>query len=162
MMPEAADAFMGPLRAGCDRAGRSLSDLDLVMPVAVEFTDDVDEASRRHADGYAFTIGAMGAPGKNFYNRAFAAQGFGDDVAAVAELWHAGKRDEAAARVPVDIGFKTNLLGTADIIKERLRMYRSVGITSMQAKVSGPQRLDIVAQLMDVVAELNAEPNELV
>ncbi len=64
--------------------------------------------------------------------------------------------------MPVDIGFKTNLLGTAEIIKERLQMYRSVGITSMQAKVSGPQRLDIVAQLMDVVAELNTEPNELV
>ena len=103
----------------------------------------------------------MGAPGKNFYNRAFAAQGLGDDVAAVAELWHAGKRDEAAARVPIELGFKTNLLGPADTIKERLRLYRSAGITSMQAKVSGPHRIDIVAQLIDVMNELNAEPSEM-
>ena len=161
MMPEVAEAFLEPLRVGCERGGRSLTDLDLVMPVAVEFTDDVEEASRRHADGYAFTIGAMGAPGKNFYNRAFAAQGLGDDVAAVAELWHAGKRDEAAARVPIELGFKTNLLGPADTIKERLRLYRSAGITSMQAKVSGPHRIDIVAQLIDVMNELNAEPSEM-
>ncbi|MEC6988249.1 MAG: LLM class flavin-dependent oxidoreductase, partial [Actinomycetota bacterium] len=46
MMPEAAEAFLEPLRVGCERGGRSLTDLDLVMPVAVEFTDDVEEASR--------------------------------------------------------------------------------------------------------------------
>ena len=102
----------------------------------------------------------MGAPGKNFYNRAFAAQGLGDDVAAVAELWHAGKRDEAGCGFRSS-SFKTNLLGPADTIKERLRLYQSAGITSMQAKVSGPHRIDTVAQLIDVMNELNAEPSEM-
>jgi hypothetical protein len=41
---------------------------NLLIPVAVEFTDDVDEAAQRHARGYAFTIGAMGSKDKNFYN----------------------------------------------------------------------------------------------
>ena len=40
-------------------------------------------------------------------------------------------------------------------------MYRGAGITSMQAKVSGPHRIDIVAQLIDVMTELNAEPSEM-
>jgi F420-dependent oxidoreductase-like protein len=65
-IPEAADVFLGPLREGAERAGRTLADLDLVAPVAVEFTDSRTEgeaAARRHADGYAFTIGAMGARG---------------------------------------------------------------------------------------------------
>ena len=60
-MPEHADAFLGPSAKAPTRAGRSLADLDLLIPVAVEFTDDVDEAARRHARGYAFTIGAMGS-----------------------------------------------------------------------------------------------------
>ena len=64
-------------------------------------------------------------------------------------------------RVPIELGFKTNLLGPADTIKERLRLYRSAGITSMQAKVSGPHRIDTVAQLIDVMNELNAEPSEM-
>lgn len=156
-MPEHAEVFLEPIRVGCERTGRSLTDLDLVMPVAVEFTDDVEEAGRRHAGGYAFTIGAMGAPGKNFYNRAFSAQGYADDVAAVYDLWQAGRRDEAAARVPFDIGFKTNLLGPPDVIRERVRRYRDAGITTLQAKVSGPDRLDTVAQLVDIVREVTAE-----
>ena len=156
-MPEHAEVFLEPIRVGCERAGRSLTDLDLVMPVAVEFTDDVEEAGRRHAGGYAFTIGAMGAPGKNFYNRAFSAQGYADDVAAVYDLWQAGRRDEAAARVPFDIGFQTNLLGPPDVIRERVRRYRDAGITTLQAKVSGPDRLDTVAQLVDIVREVTAE-----
>lgn len=153
-MPEHADVFLDPIRRGCARAGRELTDLELVMPVAVELTDDVEEAGRRHAAGYAFTIGAMGEPGRNFYNRAFTAQGYGDDVRAVYELWQAGRREEAAARVPFDIGFKTNLLGPPDVVRDRVRRYRDAGITTLQAKVSGPDRLDTVAQLLDIVAAL--------
>jgi F420-dependent oxidoreductase-like protein len=156
-IPEHAEVFLDPIRTGCARAGRTIDQLDLVMPVAVEFTDDPEEAGRRHARGYAFTIGAMGAPGKNFYNRAFSAQGYGDDVAAVYELWQAGKREEAAARVPFDIGFKTNLLGPPEVIRERVRLYRDAGITTLQAKVTGPERLDTVAQLVDLVHEVDAE-----
>ena len=75
--------FFGPIGAAAQRAGRSLSDLDLVVAVSVEFTDDVEAAGRRHAAGYAFTFGAMESRETNFYNSAFARQGFGDDVAAV-------------------------------------------------------------------------------
>ena len=158
-MPEHADVFLDPIRDGARRAGRDLADLDLVMPVAVEFTDDPEEAARRHADGYAFTIGAMGPPGKNFYNDAFARQGFGDEVAAVYELWQAGDRAGAAARVPIDIGAKTNLLGPDDGIRDRVRAYRDAGITTLQAKVSGPvdERVDTVARLVDIVRQVDGE-----
>src|SRR5688572_6734529 len=56
-LPEHADAFLPFLEAGIARTGgaRRLADLDLLIPVAVEFTDDVDEAATRHARGYAFT-----------------------------------------------------------------------------------------------------------
>src|SRR5271165_3010726 len=99
-MPEHAEVFIDRLRAGAARAGRELADLDLVIPVGVEITDDVEAAARRHARGYAFTIGAMGSKEQNFYNAAFTRQGFGDDVIAVQELWLAGRREEAAERVP--------------------------------------------------------------
>lgn len=161
-MPEHADVFLRPLSAGAQRGGRTVGDLDLVMPVAVEFTDDVDEASRRHARGYAFTIGAMGSKDQNFYNAAFTRQGLGDDVRQVQELWLAGRRDEAADRVPIDLGFKTNLLGPSAIVKERLRIYRGAGITTLQAKLGGDvsSRLDTLAQLIDLVEDVNHEPSE--
>jgi F420-dependent oxidoreductase-like protein len=162
-LPERADAFFPFLEEGLAAAGggRSQADLDLLIPVAVEFTDDVDEAAIRHARGYAFTIGAMGSRKTNFYNAAFARQGFADDVAAVQDLWLAGRREEAADRVPRDIGLKTNLLGTPAMVKDRLRLYRRAGITTLQAKLDGDLRhkVDTLAQLIDLVHEVNAEPD---
>jgi F420-dependent oxidoreductase-like protein len=161
-LPEhASDAFLPFLEQGLAKAGdgRTLADLDLLIPVAVEFTDDVDEAAARHARGYAFTIGAMGSKDSNFYNAAFARQGFADDVAAVQDLWLAGRREEAAARVPLDLGLKTNLLGTPAMVKDRLRLYRQAGITTLQAKLDGEvqHKVDTLAQLIDLVNEINEE-----
>jgi F420-dependent oxidoreductase-like protein len=160
-LPERADAFLPFLEEGMARTGggRRLADLDLLIPVAVEFTDDVDAAADRHSRGYAFTIGAMGTKETNFYNAAFARQGFADDVAAVQDLWLAGRREEAAARVPRDIGLKTNLLGTPAMVKDRLRLYSQVGITTLQAKLDGDlqHKVDTLAQLIDLVNQVNEE-----
>jgi F420-dependent oxidoreductase-like protein len=158
-MPEHGAVFLDRLAAGAAAAGRRLDELDLVIPVSVEITDDAEEAGRRHARGYAFTIGAMGSRDQNFYNAAFSRQGYGDDVRAVQELWLAGRRDEAGDRVPLELGSHTNLLGPPPMIRERLRRYRDAGITTLQAKLAGDARarLDTLAQLVDLVAEVSAE-----
>jgi F420-dependent oxidoreductase-like protein len=160
-LPEHAEVFLGHLRVGASRAERSLGDLDLMIPVAVEFTDDAGEAARRHAHGYAFTIGAMGTQETNFYNAAFTRQGFGDDVVAVQRLWREGRREAAAERVPTELGWKTNLLGPPAMVRDRLRLYRDAGITTLQAKLAGEprQRLDTLAQLVELVDEVTREPN---
>ena len=108
--------------------------------MAVEFHDDdasADAAARRHADGYAFTIGAMGDRGRNFYNDAFTRLGYGEQVATVAELWQSGQRDEARAAVPIDLGRLTNLVGTRQAVAERVSKHRAVGITTLLAKLEG-------------------------
>ena len=158
VIPEAADVFLGPmaegataagrtLAEGATAAGRTLADLDLVAPVAVEFTAsraDGDAAARRHAEGHAFTIGAMGAgsggqersdrggySGRNFDGDAFTRLGYGDGVAKVTELWQAGRRDEAREAVPIDLGRLTNLRGTDDAVADRVSKYRQAGITTL-------------------------------
>jgi F420-dependent oxidoreductase-like protein len=156
-IPEAAEVFLGPLQQGAERAGRSLADLDLVAPVAVEFHDDEaasDDAARRHADGYAFTIGAMGANGRNFYNDAFTRLGYGTEVNTVAELWKAGKRDEACKAVPIDLGRLTNLVGTPDDIADRVSKYRDAGITTLLAKLDGDysRQRATLEQLLIIIA----------
>jgi F420-dependent oxidoreductase-like protein len=152
-IPEARDVFLGPLAEGAQRAGRTLDDLDLVAPVAVEFHDDeraAAEAVRRHADGYAFTIGAMGAGGRNFYNEAFTRLGYGAEVAAVARLWSEGRRDEARAAVPLDLGKLTNLVGTGAQVADRVDAYREAGITTLLAKLEGdyPHQLATLERLL--------------
>jgi F420-dependent oxidoreductase-like protein len=154
-IPEAADVFLAPLFESARSAGRDPSALDLVAPVAVEFVgDDVaaDAAARRHAGGYAFTIGAMGTGGRNFYNEAFTRLGFGDAVANVHALWSSGQRRRAADAVPIDLGRKTNLLGTERAIAERIELYRAAGITTLLAKVDGPHvaQLDTLERLVRI------------
>lgn len=157
-VPEQAELFLDPIAEGAARAGRTLADLDLVAPVALEVAVDEADAlrrGRRHADGYAFTIGAMGSGSTNFYNDAFTRLGFGAEVAEVARLWKERRREEAAAAVPLELGTSTNLVGTRDQIAERVAKYRAAGITTLLAKTSGSwdDQLAALQALVDVVAE---------
>ena len=54
----------------------------------------------------------------------------------VQRLWLAGDQEAARKRVPTAIGLGTNLIGTDDIIRERLRLYRDAGITTLRVGLS--------------------------
>jgi F420-dependent oxidoreductase-like protein len=161
--PETADVFFDPIRQGAAAAGRTIDDVDLTVAVSLEFTDDVEAAGRRHAAGYAFTFGAMGSASTNFYNNAFERQGYGDDVKAVQRLWLDGHKEEAGLRVPIQIGLGTNLVGTDDMVLERLRLHRDAGVTTLRVGLqpdtadSLAGRLDDLAHLVDLVAQVNHE-----
>jgi F420-dependent oxidoreductase-like protein len=162
--PETADVFLDPIRDGAARAGRNVADVELTVTVSLEFTADVDAAGRRHAEGYAFTFGAMGSPTRNFYNDAFERQGYGDDVREVQRLWLAGDRDAARRRVPTAIGLGTNLIGTDDHVRDRLRRYRDAGIATLRVQLQDDPASDLdrqladLARLLDLVTEVNDEP----
>ncbi|MEM9034531.1 MAG: LLM class flavin-dependent oxidoreductase [Actinomycetota bacterium] len=157
---ESADVFLDPIREGAGVAGRTLDDIELTVAAGLEFTDDIEEAGRRHAAGYAFTIGAMGSPSTNFYNQAFTRLGFGDAVEEVHRLWQAGEREAAGERVPIEIGLHTNLVGDDAAVSERLRRYRDAGVATLRVGVPGDlaDHLDDLARLVDLVSAVNAEP----
>jgi F420-dependent oxidoreductase-like protein len=161
--PETAEVFFGPISEGASRSGRAIEELDLSVSVGVEFTDDVEAAGRRHAEGYAFTFGAMGSAATNFYNNAFARQGFGDDVHAVQQLWLSGDREAARRRVPTAIGLGTNLIGTDSDVRARLRLYRDAGVTTLRAHLHGDverdlhRQIDDLGRLLDLVGAVNVE-----
>lgn len=160
-IPESAEVFTGPLGEGAARSGRSLDELDLVVPVALEIVADASAArvaKQRHAAGYAYTIGVMGGTGNdggpNFYNEAFARLGFADATAEVHRLWQAGDREAAGRAVPLDLGAKTNLVGTVEDVAERLDAYRTVGVTTLLCKQEGSaaERLAALSTLLELVA----------
>ncbi|MEO6652991.1 MAG: LLM class flavin-dependent oxidoreductase [Ilumatobacteraceae bacterium] len=157
--PATADTFFDPIREGAAATGRSLDAIDRVVAVGLEFTDDdpvaVTAAGRRHADGYAFTFGAMGSATKNFYNDAFARQGYSDDVADVQRLWAAGDREAAAARVPIAIGLGTNLVGPPAAIRDQLIGYERCGVTTLRVGIDGDfdHKIAELERLMALVDE---------
>ena len=160
-MAETGGVYLDDIRAGAESAGRSLTDIELNVAAGLEFTDvDPEIAGRRHAAGYAFTIGAMGSSSTNFYNQAFTRQGFGDQVEEVQRRWQAGDKEAAGAAVPIEIGLRTNMIGDDAAVSERLRRYREAGVDVLRVGVPGDdhgQRLDQLARLIDLVNAVNAE-----
>lgn len=155
---ESADVFLDAIAAGAHAAGRTLDDIDITVAVSCEITDDVEAAGRRHAEGYAFTFGAMGSGRTNFYNQAFARQGFADAVAEVQRLWLAGDRDAARRAVPTEIGLRTNLIGPRDEIARRLREYRACGVDELRVNPMGDTldaQLAALAELLELARGLD-------
>jgi F420-dependent oxidoreductase-like protein len=160
---ESAGMFFDEIAVGAASVGRSIDDVDLTVAVSCEFTDDVDAAGRRHAEGYAFTFGAMGSATTNFYNQAFGRQGFGPAVAEVQRLWLSGDRDAARRAVPTEIGLRTNLIGPPDEVRRRLCEYRDCGIGTLRVNPMGDTldaHLEGLGQLLDLVRDVNEEATD--
>ncbi|HJP41244.1 MAG TPA: LLM class flavin-dependent oxidoreductase [Dehalococcoidia bacterium] len=159
-MPDHADVFFDHIRAGAQRAGRSFEDLDLQAGGVVSFSDDLEKLIPQRKPGFAFEIGAMGSPTQNFYRDAYVRQGYGELTAEVLRLWLDRKREEAAALIPNDFVLKANLLGTEEMVKERIRVYRDAGVTTIRANPEGESmadRLDTLGRFMELIKEVDAE-----
>ncbi len=159
-MPDHADALFQHMARGAAKVGKTLADLDLHGGGVVAFSDDLDKLITPRKPGFAFEMGAMGSPRHNFYTRAYKMQGYEEVATKVQSLWLEGKREEAAALIPDDFVIKANLLGTDEMVKERIRVYRDAGITTIHAAPSGNtfgERLETLGRFMDLIAEVNGE-----
>jgi F420-dependent oxidoreductase-like protein len=159
-MPDHAEAFFEPMRRGAQQAGRSFDAIDRVAGGVVAFGDDLDQLIARRKPGFAFEIGAMGSPGQNFYKDAYARQGYASVVERVQALWLEGRRDEAAALIPDEFVLQANLVGTEQMVRQRLRTYRDAGITTLHVSPDGAsleRRLETLARLLALVRDLDAE-----
>jgi len=159
-MPEHADVFFDDIKKGAEKAGRSLSDIDLQAGGAVAFGDDLEKLVQPRKPGLAFTLGAMGSREHNFYNAAFRRAGYEDIALRVQTTWLDGKHDEARSMVPDELVLKTNLLGTEEMVKDRIRAYRDAGVTTLRVDPAGrdmASRLDTLGRLLDCVKAVSAE-----
>jgi F420-dependent oxidoreductase-like protein len=155
-IPEHASLFFDAIAAGAARANRSLTDLDLqVSAGVVAFSDDLERLIAPRKPGLAFTLGAMGSREHNFYNETFRRMGYAETALEVQNLWLNKQREAAAARVPDELVLKTNLLGTEDMIRERLRVYQAAGVTTLRVEPDGKtldERIKTLARLRELVA----------
>ena len=159
-LPERADVFFDHIAKGAAAAGRSLADIDLQAGGVVAFADDVERLIGPRKPGLAFTLGAMGSREQNFYNAAFRRAGYEDIALEVQRLWLDGKREEASALVPDKLVLKTNLLGTDETVKERIRAYRDGGVTTLRVDPAGKsakERIETLERFVGLVSEVNRE-----
>jgi F420-dependent oxidoreductase-like protein len=157
-IPETGNVFLDKIKKGLLRSGRKIEDIDILIPVSLDFTDEVEETAKKHARGYGFTFGAMGSVKNNFYKNAYARQGYGEVVDEVQKLWVEGRREEARDMVPSELALKSNLIGTDEMIKERLLLYKNLGVNTLKVSLPGDDissKTDALGRLMDLVLELD-------
>ena len=79
----------------------------------------------------ALYVGGMGARGKNFYNDLARRYGYEDEAKLIQDLYLDGKKDEAAAAVPVELLRSMSLVGPEGYVKERLAAFAEAGVTTL-------------------------------
>ena len=160
-IPEHGSIFFDAIAAGATRVGRSLADLDLqVAAGVVAFSDDVERLIPPRKPGLAFTLGAMGSRQHNFYNDVYRRAGYEDVALEVQDLWFRKQREAAAARIPDELVLKTNLIGTEDMVRERIRAHRAAGVNTLRVEPEGEtlnERLTVLGRLMDLVNEVDGK-----
>lgn len=152
-VPEHADVFFDHIARGAAKAGRTLADIDLQAAAgAVAFGDDVEKLIPPRKPGLAFTLGAMGSARHNFYNDAYKRAGYADEAVAVQKLWLEGKRDEATALIPDEMVLLTNLIGTEQMVRERIAAHKAAGVTTIRVQPEGKDAKERAETLARVVA----------
>lgn len=130
--PERAGEVWGDaLAEGLAKRPASLGDLQIVAGGLVAIGDDVTRALDSVRPQYALYIGGMGARGKNFYNTVVSQLGWEKEALEIQELYLAGRKDEAAAKVPLGLLEATNLVGSEGHVRDRIAAYRAAGVTNL-------------------------------
>jgi F420-dependent oxidoreductase-like protein len=99
----------------------------------------------------ALYVGGMGARDKNFYNTICRKYGYEDEAAQIQDLYLSGKKDEAAAAVPAEMLEKTNLVGPASYVRERIAAYREAGVTHLSVTPVGAGATETIEQLRGLI-----------
>ena len=139
--PEETGEFRSLLSEGAERGGHELAeDFDVAPNVNVSVDDDVDRARDAMRPLLALYVGGMGSREKNFYNQLVQRYGFEDAAREVQDLYLEGKRDEAAAALPIELIDQVTLCGPEGQIRERLAAYADAGIGTL---IATPLAMDV-------------------
>ncbi|HAF37446.1 MAG: LLM class F420-dependent oxidoreductase [Gammaproteobacteria bacterium] len=153
-MPEQADIFLEPLLRGLAKSGRTLADIDVQVGGSLEIDDDVERLIEARRPAMAFTLGGMGSAKTNFYNDAFKRAGYAEAAEEVQALWVSGDKEAAIRAVPDEMVLKTNLIGTREMIVERIKAYAAAGVTTLRISTSGRnwrERTETLAEATDLI-----------
>jgi F420-dependent oxidoreductase-like protein len=107
------------------------SSFDIAPTVTALVTDDVEAGRMQMKPGLALYIGGMGAKGRNFYNDLAKRYGYEESAQRIQDLYLAGKKMEATMAVPDELVDEVCLVGTKDMIRDRLEVWKEAGVTTL-------------------------------
>lgn len=146
----AAEVWGQALAEGKAKRDPALGQLDVVAAAALAIGDDVEPLLNMLRPLLALYIGGMGARGKNFYNDLACRYGYESEAATIQDLYLAGRKDEAAAVVPIELIRSISLIGPLEYVKDRLAAFADAGVTTLNVTpmaTTHPERVRLLEQL---------------
>ncbi|MFG1851959.1 LLM class F420-dependent oxidoreductase [Actinomadura geliboluensis] len=157
-LPERAGQVWGAaLAEGTAKRDPALGELDIVATASLAIGADVEGLLDLARPGVALYVGGMGAKGRNFYNDLVRRYGYEREAEQIQDLYLAGRKDEAAAKVPHQLLKDTSLIGTESYVRERLAALAESGATTLSVTpVAGTHadRVRLIERICDLAADL--------
>ena len=137
------------LQEGFDKSGDAskAEHFQVAATLTVVPGDDVEQCADFVRPFLALYAGGMGARGVNFHFEVFARMGYEDVALKVQELYLAGKKQEAAAAIPLQMVQDVALVGPPAKIRDELEQWKDTCLTEFL--VSGPKQM--LPQLADLL-----------
>jgi F420-dependent oxidoreductase-like protein len=145
----AGDVWGRALAEGKAKRSPSLPPLEIAGGGLVAIGDGLEPLLDLARPMAALYIGGMGAKGRNFYNALTRRYGYDKEAEEIQELYLSGKKEEAAAAVPAELLERTNLVGPAGYVEERIAAFREAGVTVLNVTAIGPDALKTIEQLKE-------------
>jgi F420-dependent oxidoreductase-like protein len=128
-------------------ARHSFEDFEVCATVPLIVHDDVEAAANMIRPMYALYFGGMGARGANFHHDVAVRMGYEAEAKRCQDLYLEGRKDEAAAALPIKLVEELALIGPPDKIRHDLDAWRDSIVTTLL--VGGtPQMLRQAAELV--------------
>jgi F420-dependent oxidoreductase-like protein len=128
---------------------RSLDTFEVPNMVNIVIDDDIERAADAVRMFLGFYIGGMGAKEVNFHASLFARMGYGEVVEEIQDLFLAGRKDEAIARVPLALVEDVAMVGPLAKVREELdQKWRKTVMTTLLVNGT-PDHLRLVADLVN-------------
>lgn len=144
------------LKKGLSQRDPSLGQLQISAGGMVAIDERLTGDARNKILDYArpnvaLYVGGMGARDKNFYNTICQKYGYVQEAIEIQDLYLAGKKDEAAAKVPTQMLENTNLVGPKSYVKERIAAYKEAGVTLLSVTPMGGDPVKTIEELKELI-----------
>jgi F420-dependent oxidoreductase-like protein len=150
--PKLDGFYRDALSEGLSRPGarHDASSFEVPGVVYVVVHDDVEVAASFLKPTLALYIGGMGSKDTNFHADVFVRMGWGEVCAEIQELYLAGRKDAAIARVPTELVEDVALVGPFDKITRDIESaWKQTCLTTM---VLGLQQGEYLEPLVEVIS----------
>ncbi|MFJ4847965.1 MULTISPECIES: LLM class F420-dependent oxidoreductase [unclassified Streptomyces] len=131
------ETALRPIRAGREKAGKTMEGFDVCPTVPVALGEDVDALADIFRPYTALYVGGMGSRKQNFYNKLAQRMGYEKEAAEIQDKYLAGDKDGAAAAIPRELIDSTTLLGSVERIADRMQAYAAAGVTTLTLAPAG-------------------------